>query len=43
MEVFHSEVWAIGLTLDVAIEKSEPFQNHGVKAVAGFSNSQTTM
>jgi len=29
-------IWAIGLALDVTIEKSETLQRHGVKTVAVF-------
>jgi len=38
MEVFDAELWAIGLTLGVTIEKRETLQRHGVKTVAIFSN-----
>jgi hypothetical protein len=37
MEVFEAKMWAIGLTLDVAIEERETLQKHGVKTVAVFS------
>jgi len=40
MEVFNTELWVIGLTLDIAIEKRETLQRHGVKMVAVFSDSQ---
>jgi len=40
MEVFDTELWAIGLALDVVIEKREKLQEHGVKTVAVFSDSQ---
>jgi len=40
MEVFNEEQWAIGLALDVAIEKREPLQIHGVEMAAVFSDSQ---
>jgi hypothetical protein len=43
MEVFDTERWAIGLTLDETIEKRETLQSHGVKMVAIFSDSQTAM
>jgi hypothetical protein len=43
MEVFDAGLWAIGLSLDVAIEKRETLQVHGVKTVAGFSDSQAAM
>jgi len=38
MEVFDAELWAIGLELDVAIERRETLQIHGVKMVAVFSD-----
>jgi len=40
MEDSHAELWAIGLVLDVAIKKRETLQEHGVKMVAVFSDSQ---
>jgi len=43
MEVFDAELWAIGLALDVMIEKRETLQRHGVKTVAFFSDSQTAI
>ena len=43
MEVFDAELWAIGLALDVAIEKRDTLQVHGVKTVAVFSDSQGTI
>jgi len=43
MKVFHDELWAIGLGLDVAIQKSETLQQHGVKSVAVFSDAQATI
>jgi hypothetical protein len=43
MEVFDAELWAIGLALDVAIEKRETFQKHGVKTVTVFSDSQAAI
>jgi len=43
MEVFDAELWAIGLALDVTIEKRETLQRHGVKTVAVFSDSQTAI
>jgi hypothetical protein len=39
MEVFDAELSAIGLGLDVAIEKREKLQEHGVKTVAVVSES----
>jgi len=38
MEVFDAELWAIGLAVDVAIEKRETLQVHGVMTVAVFSD-----
>jgi len=43
MEVVDAELWAIGLTLDVTIEKRDTWQRHGVKTVAICSNSQTAI
>jgi len=43
MEGFKAELWAIGLALDVAIEKGEALQIHGVRTVAVFSNSQVAI
>ena len=43
MEVFDAELWAIGLLLDVVIEKKETLQEHGVKTVAVFSDSQAAI
>jgi len=43
MEVFDTELWAIGLALDVAIEKREALHMHGVRTVAGFSDSQAAI
>jgi len=43
MEVFDSELWAIGLALDVAIQKRETFVLHGVKTVAVFSDAQAAI
>jgi hypothetical protein len=43
MEVFNAELWAIGLVLDVGIEKRETLQVHGVKTVAVFSDSQAAI
>jgi hypothetical protein len=42
-DVFDAEVWAIGLALDVAIEKRETLQVHGVKTVAVYSDSQAAI
>jgi hypothetical protein len=43
MEVFDAEVWAIGLALDVTIEKTEMLQRHGVKTLAVFCDSQAAI
>jgi hypothetical protein len=43
VEVFDAELWAIGLALDVTIEKREKLQRHGVKMVAVFSDLQTAI
>jgi len=43
MEVFDGELWTIGHVLDVAIEKRESLQIHGVKTVAAFSDSQAAI
>ena len=43
MNVFDAEMLAIGLALDVAIEKRETLQKHGVKRVAVFSDSQAAI
>jgi len=43
MEVFDGEIWVIGLALDIAIEKRETFQMHGVKMVAVCSDSQAAI
>jgi len=43
MEVFDAEVSAIRPALDVAIEKRETLQNHGVEMVAVFSESQASI
>jgi len=43
MEVFDAELWAIGLALDMAIQKRETLQIHGVKTVAVFSDSRATI
>ncbi|MDT7660414.1 MAG: hypothetical protein QOF38_5129, partial [Pseudonocardiales bacterium] len=43
MEVFDAELWAIRLALDVAMEKRDTLQQHGVKLVAVFSNSQAAI
>jgi len=40
MEAFDAELWAIRHALDVAIEKRETLQKHGVEKVAVFSDSQ---
>jgi len=43
MEVFNTELWAIGLTPDVVIEKRETLHTHGGKMVAIFSDSQAAI
>jgi hypothetical protein len=43
MEVFHAKLWVIGLELDVAIDKRETLQMHGVKTVAVFSDWQAAI
>jgi hypothetical protein len=43
MEVFGDEQWAIGLALDLAIEKRETLEKHGVETVAVFSYSQAVI
>jgi hypothetical protein len=42
-EVFDTERWAIGLTLDVSNEKGKTLQKHEVKKVTVFSDSQAAM
>jgi len=39
MEVFDTELWAIGPTIEETIEKREILQRTGVKMVAVFSDS----
>jgi hypothetical protein len=43
MDVFDTELWAIGRALDVAIETRETMQMHGVKTLAVFSDSQAAI
>jgi ribonuclease HI len=43
MKVLHAELWAIRFALDVAIEKRETLQMHGVKTVAVFRGSQAAI
>jgi ribonuclease HI len=43
MEVFDAELWAIGLTLEETVKRRERLQQHGVKTVAVFSDSQAAM
>jgi hypothetical protein len=43
MEVFDATLWAIGLALDVRIEKRKTLQGHGVKMVAVFSDAQAAI
>jgi len=40
MEVFHAEPWVIGLALGETVKRRERLQQHGVKTVAVFSDSQ---
>jgi len=40
MEDFDTKLWAIRLARDVAIEKRESLQEHALKSVAVFSDSQ---
>jgi len=40
MEVFETELWAIGLALEETIEEREILQRNAVKLVAVFSDSQ---
>jgi hypothetical protein len=43
MEVYDAELWAVGLALDLAIEKQETSQMHGVQTVAVFRDSQAAI
>jgi len=43
MEVFDAELWEIGLVLDLAIEKRDLLQMHGVDTVAVFSYFQAAI
>src|SRR5258707_1107393 len=43
MEVFDTDLWVIGLALDVAIKKTETLHMHGVKIVAVFSDTQAAI
>jgi len=43
MEVFDAELWAIGLALEVTIERRETLQRHAVKTVTVFRNSQAAI
>jgi len=38
MEVIDTELWAIGLPLDVMVEKRDTLQRHAVMTVAVFSD-----
>jgi len=42
-KIIEAELWVIGLTLAVAIKKSETLQMHDVKIVAVLSDSQATI
>ena len=37
-QVFKAELWEIGLALEMALERRETLQVHGVKTVAVFSD-----
>jgi hypothetical protein len=43
VEIGDVELSAIGVVLDVTIEKREVLQNHAVKMAAVFSNAQTAV
>jgi len=43
MEVFHAELWAIGVALWMSVAKAEALQAHGVTTVAVFSNSHAAI
>jgi len=43
MEVFDAELWAIGLALGETVKRRERLQEHGVKTVAVFSDSQAAI
>ena len=43
IEVFDADLWAIGLALELAIEKRGILQKHGVNTVAVFSDSQAAI
>jgi hypothetical protein len=43
MEVFDAEMWPMGFTLDVAIDKRETLHKHGVKTVVVISDSQAAI
>jgi len=43
MEVFDTELWAIGLALGQTIEKRETVQRHGVSMMPIFSDWETTI
>ena len=43
MEVFHAELWAIGVALWMSVANAEALQAHGVTTVAVFSNSHAAI
>jgi hypothetical protein len=43
MEVLDTKLWVSRLTLDMAMEKRDTLQQHGVKLVAVCSNSQAAI
>ena len=43
MEVFDAELWAIGLALGETVKRRKRLQQHGVKTVAVFSDSQAAI
>jgi ribonuclease HI len=43
MEVFDAELWAIGLALGETVKRRERQEEHGVKTVAVFSDSQAAI
>jgi len=43
MEVFHVELWAIGVTLRKSVVRAEALRAHGVTTVAVFSESHTAI
>ena len=43
MEIFNTELWVIGLALDMVIVKRAPLLKHEVMIVAVFSDSQAAI